>query len=489
MVIKRWRGLWAAVGAAAGVAATLFAGAEQIRAAFGSERTLSFYNIHTKETVTVQFKKGGKYAPEALEKIDWIFRDWRRNETTKMDPALADLLWEIHTELGSREPIHVISGFRSRETNDMLRRKVGGQASESRHILGKAVDVHFPDVPLKQLRYSALIRERGGVGYYPTSAIPFVHIDTDRVRHWPRLPRYELALLFPDANTRHQPADGGPITREDVRVAQARHKDVATQVAAFFSLRQDNRASAIAVAEARQPKPAERQVAALTPPPVARPVGQPAAPAWPSASVSRFTPPSSEDRNRLMTLASLASEPQLVVGPQPAVRRARGGESVAATGQPAPLAPGAGGRTEAREAAKLAAVDPSLSPAGSPASLGSLIDSGWGNGFVAAPAFDEEHPDELSYRPFPVTPLLTASASADDPVLAGLRHPDVARTVDMLGEETRVPPLRLRPGSGVAALMWAQAFKGEAVNLKALYEAEGAVSPWPNGRRVRTTSR
>ena len=84
-------------------------------------------------------------------------------------------------------------------TNDMLRRTVGGQASESRHILGKAADVHFPDVPLKNLRYSALIRERGGVGYYPTSALPFVHVDTDRVRAWPRLPRYELALLFPRA--------------------------------------------------------------------------------------------------------------------------------------------------------------------------------------------------------------------------------------------------------------------------------------------------
>ena len=37
---------------------------------------------------------------------------------------------------------------------------------------------HFPDMPMKQLRYSAAIRERGGIGYYPTSAIPFVHVDT-----------------------------------------------------------------------------------------------------------------------------------------------------------------------------------------------------------------------------------------------------------------------------------------------------------------------
>src|SRR5690606_6803954 len=106
-----------------------------------------------------------------------------------------------------------------------------------RHILGKAADVHFPDVPVRRLRYSALVRERGGVGYYPTSAIPFVHIDTDRVRAWPRLPRQELALLFPNGRTQHIPADGKPLTPADVTIARTQNKDLATQVAAYFDLR------------------------------------------------------------------------------------------------------------------------------------------------------------------------------------------------------------------------------------------------------------
>ena len=92
--------------------------------------------------------------------------------------------------------------------------------------------MHFPDVPVKNLRYSALIREKGGVGYYPTSAIPFVHMDIDRVRAWPRLPRAELALLFPSGRTQHVPADGVPITRDDVREARAANKDLAVQLAA-----------------------------------------------------------------------------------------------------------------------------------------------------------------------------------------------------------------------------------------------------------------
>ena len=180
------------------VLATLLAGlacASGLKADQARDRTISFFTVNSKETLTVQYMKDGKRIPEAMEKINWILRDWRRDEKTTMDPNLIDLLWEIHAELGSKEPIHVISAYRSRNTNDMLRRTVGGQASESRHILGKAMDVMFPDVPLKRLRYSALLRERGGVGYYPTSGIPFVHLDTDRVRAWPRATRQELALL------------------------------------------------------------------------------------------------------------------------------------------------------------------------------------------------------------------------------------------------------------------------------------------------------
>ena len=205
-------------------------------------RVIALYNIHTKETISVLYKKDGKYIDAGLEKASWALRDWRRNEATKMDPELIDLLWEMHAELGSKEPIHIISGFRSRSTNDMLRRTTGGQASESRHILGKAADVHFPDVPLRNLRYSALIRERGGVGYYPTSALPFVHVDTDRVRAWPRLPRYELALLFPQGRTQHMPAEGGPISREDVSIARSQHKELATQIAEYRTWR-DNPSS------------------------------------------------------------------------------------------------------------------------------------------------------------------------------------------------------------------------------------------------------
>jgi len=201
------------------------------------DRTIRLHNIHTKETAEILYKKDGAFLPEGLKRASWLLRDWRRGEATEMDPELIDLLWEMHAELQSAEPIHIISGFRSRATNDLLRRTVGGQASESRHILGKAADVFFPDVPLKRLRYSAMVRERGGVGYYPTSGMPFVHVDTGRVRTWPRLPRGELALLFPNGRTQHLPSDGGPITREDVQIARVTQQDLARQIAEFQAIR------------------------------------------------------------------------------------------------------------------------------------------------------------------------------------------------------------------------------------------------------------
>jgi uncharacterized protein YcbK (DUF882 family) len=193
-------------------------------ASSAEDRTLSIYNIHTKETVTVAYKKDGKYVPEAMEQLNHVMRDWRKNMEIKMDPALIDLIWELHEELGSKEPVHLICGYRSAATNEMLRRTVGGQAQNSRHIVGQAADLMFPDVPLKQLRYSALIAERGGVGFYPASGVPFVHVDTGNVRHWPRVPRLELAVLFPKGHSLHIPGDGRPLTPADARVAPERWK-------------------------------------------------------------------------------------------------------------------------------------------------------------------------------------------------------------------------------------------------------------------------
>src|SRR5258708_36527171 len=125
-----------------------------------------------------------------------------------MGPHLIDRLWEVARETGSKEPIWVICGYRSPTTNASLRKHSSGVAKFSQHMLGKAVDFYIPGVPLDQLRAAGLRAQRGGVGYYPTSGSPVVHMDTGRVRHWPRMPEAKLAGGLAEGQlARHSAAD------------------------------------------------------------------------------------------------------------------------------------------------------------------------------------------------------------------------------------------------------------------------------------------
>ncbi len=159
----------------------------------------------------IVFKRNGRYDPEGLRKINIILRDWRRNEPTKMDPRLLDLVWETYRASGATDYIQVVCGYRSPATNSMLRSRSRGVAKESQHMLGKAMDFYIPGVPLKKLRNIGLKLQGGGVGYYPTSGSPFVHFDVGNVRHWPGISRQELVSLFPNGKTLHVPSDGRPL--------------------------------------------------------------------------------------------------------------------------------------------------------------------------------------------------------------------------------------------------------------------------------------
>lgn len=488
--------------------------AEKITAASPGDRTISFYNIHTQERLTVTYKRNGQFVPEALKKINWIMRDWRRNEQTPIDPQTIDLAWEMHEELGSKEPINIICGYRSHSTNELLRRTVGGQASQSQHITGKAIDITFPDVPLKRMRYSALVRERGGVGYYPTSGIPFVHIDTARVRSWPRLPRYELALLFPQGHSQHLPQDGGPISRDDVRVARQKYHDLAVQVAEFQDIRRGVKAPVLVASakpssvntfvddeENQQTANNGLSVASLTgsassaltetkrkislkweaikqaaapKPQIVASLAPEAEPAKPKLAAepkivdrsSRFTP-SKSDRNKFEALVQQAANmpmPKLITGPQPAQRPQKALAAVAAETE------GAAPVSRERQVA-------SLSPEASPNSITDMSPNDLGTGWAQAPEFDEDHPEELAYRPFPLAPLLTDSPSAHDPQLAGLQHPDVAATLAALDDDGSSIPMKFRPGQQIAQSMWAQQFEGKAVHLEALLEIDNNKLP------------
>lgn len=201
----------------------------------GDTRTITLYHNHTRETLTVTFRKNGQYDPRALEQLNWFLRDWRQDEPTQMDPRLFDVIWAVYREVGSSEPIHVNSAYRSPSTNAMLRRRSRAVAKHSQHMRGKAMDFFLPDVPIERIRAVGMRLQEGGVGYYPSAYTPFVHLDVGSVRAWPRMTRDQLARIFPDGKTVHIPADGEPMPRYEEAKAEilARGGTVAgyTQVA------------------------------------------------------------------------------------------------------------------------------------------------------------------------------------------------------------------------------------------------------------------
>jgi uncharacterized protein YcbK (DUF882 family) len=420
-------------------------------AAKAEDRSLSFYHIHTKESITITYKRDGQFDSEALQKLNSFMRDWRRNAVVKIDPALFDLIWEIYRELGSQKPINVICGHRSGATNEMLRHTRGGQAKASKHITGQAIDLQFPDVSVKQLRNSALIRERGGVGYYPTSAMPFVHVDTGNVRHWPRLPRQELAILFPNGSSKVVPSDGRPLTKNDFRVAvaQLQEKGGELPIAVRARLRRDNAMTPLlaSLGGKVEPKPSVVVAAAEVP----------AAPATPAAKPA-------------MIMAAFAPTfPQL------------GGSSEPAAPKPPslakPLISARGELTSARADVDAFTKDILKTPGA--AAPPPLVED---EQVSSSPEYDEDHPEEADYQPFPILPFMSDEPLAFMDLSDSNSELTLAKVHLMFAEPKEMLDTRFRPGLQFAELFWAQRFRGSAINTALRrVDRDVAVASTPNG--------
>ena len=139
-------------------------------------------NLHTNESLRVRYlDKDGRLVPEALARLDHLFRCHYNGATKPIDPALYLLLDRIHTRLeAGQRPLMLISGYRSPEYNRLLRTRGRGVAQKSYHLRGMAADIRVKGLPLNQLRRTATALAQGGVGLYTQ----FVHIDVGPVRHW-----------------------------------------------------------------------------------------------------------------------------------------------------------------------------------------------------------------------------------------------------------------------------------------------------------------
>ena len=200
-LIQKWKKALVATAAVAVIGTGLALNWTAPATSGGETRTISLYHVHTGESLTITYKKDGNYIPSAMKKINYLMRDWRRKEVITISPKTIDLMWELHADLGSKRPIHIVCGYRSPKTNAFLKSIGRNVARKSQHMLGKAIDLYFPDVPTERMRNSALVRQVGGVGYYRSGGGPtgFLHIDSGHVRHWgPAISSSQMAKIMRD---------------------------------------------------------------------------------------------------------------------------------------------------------------------------------------------------------------------------------------------------------------------------------------------------
>jgi uncharacterized protein YcbK (DUF882 family) len=376
----------------------------------GDTRTISFHHLHTGEDLTVTFKRNGRYDDAALKKIDWLMRDWRQNQEIRMDPQLIDLMWEVHREVGSKAALQIVCGYRAPVTNAMLRRRSSGVAQQSQHTVGKAIDFYIPDAKLEDLRATGLRLQRGGVGFYPGSGWPFVHMDVGSVRHWPRMTHDQLAKVFPDGRTVHVPSDGQPLKGYALALADLEKRGGAPSATSLDAARtagvntekRTTLANLFGFGKKRdKDEDEEADIPARAPQAVAS--AAPAAPTAPAANTGR--------QNIFAWNA----------GPQPAAQAAAPAAPVAQAQAPVPM-------PKAKPAAPVQVAAAPAQPAARPAQPGSLYT-------VASVAPSNNPNDVITSRGYwqgaPEAPIETSAArrmdtaSADPQVAAVAARPPV----------------------------------------------------------------
>ncbi len=168
--------------AAGGIGAVALA-PDLLKAAVARERYLFFHNPNVGETVRrVYWTPREGYVRESIAEISWALRDYHNDQVKNFDPNVLDQLYALQIQMGLRQPVNVISGYRSPITNGALYGRTRGVARNSLHMHAMAMDLRLPDGRVSDLYRAACALGAGGVGYYPGSN--FVHIDSGPVRYW-----------------------------------------------------------------------------------------------------------------------------------------------------------------------------------------------------------------------------------------------------------------------------------------------------------------
>lgn len=178
------RAILGAFAATAVAAAPTFSNAAGFLRGSGDIRRIRMYSGRTGEKIDMIYWVEGEYIRDALKEINYFMRDWRTNGTKSMDARTLDIIAATHNLLDVSEPYMLLSGYRSPQTNAMLRSKSRAVAKNSLHMKGQAADLRLASRSVSQISRAATSCKAGGVGRYSSSN--FVHMDCGIVRNWGR---------------------------------------------------------------------------------------------------------------------------------------------------------------------------------------------------------------------------------------------------------------------------------------------------------------
>ena len=181
MTVSR-RGLLGAFAAVTVAAAPTYSNAFGLLRGAGDIRRIKMYSGRTGESIDTIYWIEGEYIPEVMKEINHFMRDWRTDDTVRMDMRTLDIMAASHRLMDVSEPYMLLSGYRSPKTNAMLRSKSGGVARNSLHMKGQAADLRLKSRSVGQMAKAAAACASGGVGKYSRSN--FVHMDCGPVRSW-----------------------------------------------------------------------------------------------------------------------------------------------------------------------------------------------------------------------------------------------------------------------------------------------------------------
>ncbi len=176
------RALLGVFAATAVTAAPTLSNAAGLLRGAGDVRRIRMYSGRTGERLDTIYWIDGEYIGEALREVSLFMRDWRNGQAVQIDSRTIDIMTAAHNLLDVNEPYMLLSGYRSPQTNNMLRSNSSGVARNSLHLRGQAADVHLDSRSVNQIARAAAACQAGGVGRYSGSS--FVHMDCGNVRTW-----------------------------------------------------------------------------------------------------------------------------------------------------------------------------------------------------------------------------------------------------------------------------------------------------------------